>query len=143
MIVYQMGCARGHHFEGWFASAAACEEQAADGRLQCPACSTSDVRKLPSAPHVRTGEVPAAPAPQDRAAAARREALAQLRGLILANTHDVGRQFAEIARRIHYKEEEARSIRGHVSAEEAEALREEGVETLTLPPDLLPAEEVH
>ncbi|HEX4780597.1 MAG TPA: DUF1178 family protein [Usitatibacter sp.] len=141
MIVYQLGCGRGHCFEGWFASAQACEEQAADGRLQCPACASSEIRKLPSAPHVHTGQV--APPTPDTGATARREALAQLRGLILANTEDVGRQFAEIARRIHYKEEETRNIRGHATAEEADDLREEGIETLSLPPGFLPSEEVH
>jgi len=141
MIVYQLGCARGHYFEGWFASAQACEEQAADGRLLCPTCSSTEVRKLPSAPHVHTG--PAAAPQAESPAELRRDALAKLRTLILASTEDVGRQFAEIARRIHYQEEEARNIRGHVTAEEAEELRDEGVETLTLPADFLPSGEVH
>lgn len=141
MIVYQLGCAEGHYFEGWFASATACEEQAAAGRLQCPSCGSGDVQKLPSAPHVHTGE--SAPRPDAAAIAARHDVIAKLRDLILANTENVGRQFAEVARRIHYKEEEARNIRGHVTAEEAEGLREEGVETLTLPPNFLPTGEVH
>lgn len=141
MIVYQLGCDQGHYFEGWFASAAACEAQAAAGQLQCPSCGSAGVAKLPSAPHVHTGE--SAPAPQAAAIAARREAAAKLRDLILANTEDVGRQFAEIARRIHYKEEASRNIRGQVTSEEAAELREEGVETLTLPPNFLPGEEVH
>lgn len=143
MIVYQLECGEGHYFEGWFASADACEEQAAAGQLECPSCASRQIRKLPSAPHVHTGE--AQPALQrNENAAARREALDQLRSLILANTEDVGRKFAEIARRIHYKEEEARNIRGHATSEEAEELREEGVETVTLPPGFLPdGREIH
>jgi hypothetical protein len=140
MIVYQMGCARGHYFEGWFASGEACERQAAAGQLQCPACSSTDVRKLPAAPHVHTSAaVAAAPARE----AGRREALVALRNLILASTEDVGRRFAEIARRIHYKEEEARGIRGRVTGEEAEELREEGIQALVVSPEVLPTEEVH
>ncbi|HEX3062142.1 MAG TPA: DUF1178 family protein [Usitatibacter sp.] len=140
MIVYQMGCARGHYFEGWFASGEACERQAAAGQLQCPACSSTDVRKLPAAPHVHTSAaVAAAPAGE----AGRREALVALRNLILASTEDVGRRFAEIARRIHYKEEEARGIRGRVTGEEAEELREEGIQALVVSPEVLPTEEVH
>jgi len=141
MIVYQLGCAEGHYFEGWFASAEACERQAAAGLLQCPSCGSADVAKLPSAPHVHTGE--GAPRPDAAAVEARREAVTKLRDLILASTEDVGRQFAEVARRIHYKEEESRNIRGRVTAEEADELREEGVETLTLPPDFLPGGEIH
>ena len=142
MIVYQLACDRDHFFEGWFASGEAFDRQAATGQLQCPTCATSEVRKLPSAPHVHTtGSQPvAAPPPTE---AARRETLSALRQLILANTEDVGRKFAEIARRIHYKEEDARNIRGVVTPDEADELRKEGVETLSISPEVLPGEEVH
>jgi hypothetical protein len=142
MIVYQLACAQGHHFEGWFASPEACDQQAGNGRLQCPECSTMEVRKLPSAPHVHTSGPQPSVAPK-AGETPRHEALRALRKFILANTEDVGRQFAEIARRIHYEEEEARGIRGVVDREEAEVLRDEGVETFTLAPDVLPTEEVH
>src|SRR5690348_12459169 len=122
MIVYQLACPSGHFFEGWFASAEACEKQAAGGLLECPTCSSVEIRKLPSAPHVHTAGEPAAP----------QEAFVALRRFILANTENVGRKFAEIARRIHYKEEEARGIRGQVTPEEAAELREEGVTTYTV-----------
>jgi hypothetical protein len=141
MIVYQLACSEGHYFEGWFASPEACEKQAAAGRLQCPTCSSIQVRKLPAAPHVHTSG-DAAP-PTNRDASTQRETIAALRKMILAGTQDVGREFAEIARRIHYKEEEARSIRGQVTAEEAEELREEGVPAVTIPAGILPTEEVH
>lgn len=135
MIVYQLACPQGHRFEGWFASAEACTEQAHSGALQCPTCASADIRKMPSAPHVRTTAAAAeAKVEPDK----RREAIDALRTLVLASTEDVGRKFAEIARRIHYKEEAARNIRGQVTAEEAEELREEGVETLTLPAGILP-----
>src|SRR2546421_153935 len=140
MIVYQLGCPSGHFFEGWFASAETCEKQAAEGLLACPTCSSAQIRKLPSAPHVHT----AAEAANDASAQpVRREAVAALRTFILANTENVGRKFAEIARRIHYKEEAARGIRGQVTADEAAELHEEGVTTYTVPPDILPTEEIH
>jgi hypothetical protein len=141
MIVYQLTCEQGHFFEGWFASAEAFDRQASSGQLQCPTCSTPEVRKLPSAPHVHTaGSHAEAPKLDD---AQRREALDELRRFILTNTEDVGRKFAEIARRIHYQEEDARNIRGVVTPDEAEELREEGVETLAITPGLIPSEEVH
>jgi hypothetical protein len=141
MIIYSLRCGAGHDFEGWFASAQACEGQIAAGQLQCPSCGSADVARLPSAPLVHTGE--AAPKPREGALNSHREAIAKLRDVILASTEDVGRQFAEVARRIHYQEEASRNIRGQVTSEEAEELREEGVETLTLPPDFLPTGEVH
>jgi hypothetical protein len=143
MIVYQLACGRGHFFEGWFASAQACEKQAEAGQLQCPSCSSPDVRRLPSAPHVHTSGGEAAPAQPRPEAQFKREALLALRKFILSNTENVGREFAEVARRIHYEEEKARGIRGEVTAEEAEELREEGVPAYSVPAELIPSEEIH
>ena len=142
MIVYQLTCGQGHFFEGWFASAEAFDRQAQSGQLQCPTCSTPEVRKLPSAPHVHTSgsPPPAAPKVDD---ALRRQTLRELRKFILTNTEDVGRKFAEIARRIHYEEEDARNIRGVVTPEEAEELHEEGVESFSIAAEVIPSEEVH
>lgn len=52
---------------------------------------------------------------------------------VMANTEDVGERFAEEARRIHYGETAERGIRGQTSAEERQALIEEGIEVLPLP----------
>jgi hypothetical protein len=142
MIVYQMSCAGGHAFEGWFTSAEACEKQAAEGLLECPSCSSVEIRKLPSAPHVHTSGASVASG-QPLAENVRHESLLLLRKFILANTEDVGRKFAEVARRIHYQEEKARGIRGVVTPEEATELHEEGVATLSIAPGVIPSDEVH
>ena len=52
---------------------------------------------------------------------------------VMANTEDVGPQFAEEARKIHYGESEERNIRGQATREETEALIEEGIEVMSLP----------
>lgn len=52
---------------------------------------------------------------------------------VMANTEDVGRNFAEEARKIHYREAPERNIRGTVSREETEALAEEGIDVMPLP----------
>jgi len=52
---------------------------------------------------------------------------------LMDKTEDVGDRFAEKARRIHYGEETERGIRGQATAEEREALREEGIETMAIP----------
>jgi hypothetical protein len=51
---------------------------------------------------------------------------------VMANTDDVGDRFAEEARRMHYGEAEERAIRGQATVEDAEALREEGIEVMAL-----------
>lgn len=66
------------------------------------------------------------------------QALAQAIWLSLArhvveNTEDVGSQFAEEARRIHYREAPERGIRGQTTAEEAQMLAEEGIDVVSFP----------
>jgi hypothetical protein len=51
---------------------------------------------------------------------------------LIANSEDVGKEFANEARRIHYLEAPERSIRGQASHEEFEALRDEGIDVLRL-----------
>jgi hypothetical protein len=142
MIVYPLACDAGHEFEGWFASAEACDRQAEAGQIQCPSCSSAEVRKLPAAPHVHTsaGEAALPRGPDD---ASRPQALAALRKFILDNTDNVGRKFPEIARRIHYREEEARNIRGVATPEEARDLHDEGIEALIVSPEVIPPGELH
>jgi hypothetical protein len=56
---------------------------------------------------------------------------------IVRSAEDVGTRFPEEARRMHYDEAPARSIRGQASPDEAEALRDEGIEFASLPPFLV------
>jgi hypothetical protein len=55
---------------------------------------------------------------------------------LMANTTDVGNQFAQEARKMHYGETQERGIRGQASADETRELMEEGIEVV---PFLLPA----
>jgi hypothetical protein len=127
VIVYRLACAAEHHFEGWFASAEACEQQALAGQIRCPVCDSQSILKLPSAPYVQTSGAASPPTPPvDEArvrAMVRSEAAALVRKHLLENTEDVGRKFPEVARRIHYREEEARNIRGRATPGEAESSR--------------------
>ena len=56
---------------------------------------------------------------------------------LMGRSEDVGSAFAEEARKIHYKESPERSIRGQTTLDEAEALRDEGIEVMAMP--MLPA----
>jgi hypothetical protein len=133
MKVVDMRCAQGHRFEGWFASDDDEASQRERGLLVCPLCGDGDVRRLPSAPRLNLGaarpaETVALPAADDLQA----QWLQAVRRVI-ERTEDVGERFAEEARRIHYGEVPQRGIRGQASRNEAEALKEEGIEVMTLP----------
>jgi hypothetical protein len=130
MIVYNLTCDNAHRFEGWFASPQEFNRQAAKGTVVCPVCSSSGVSRQPSAPYVKTGAgEPAAQEPAGLMEAVRKRLVEH----IVRNTEDVGPQFPEEARRIHYREAPLRSIRGQASSHEVDALREEGIEVHSIP----------
>jgi hypothetical protein len=62
-----------------------------------------------------------------------RAMLRHMRTEIEKNCDYVGGDFAEEARKIHHGEAEARGIFGEASEDEAEALREEGIEIARIP----------
>ena len=132
MIVYELFCTHQHRFEAWFASMEDYEKQRTGGLLSCPICGDPGVEKLPSA---RIGGF-ATPEKQPAVAdtpASTPSGLVQLIETIIANTDDVGQQFAEEARRIHYQEAPQRAIRGIATVHETRELLEEGIAVLPLP----------
>lgn len=161
MIAFDLICSIGHRFEGWFASSNDFDVQQSGGLLCCPVCDDIVVRKALSVPNVgRKGNqavpVPAA-APSDIPAptpVARSEVmnapmlppqmvemiqkLAIAQTELLKKSEWVGREFAETARAIHYGEEGDRLIHGETSADEAEALVEEGIAVAPLPFPVVP-----
>ena len=143
MKVLDLQCASAHTFEGWFASEQDFVDQCAQSYIQCPMCGDASITKKLSAPRLNlaakraqpTGEEPAAqtelalPAKQDQALAT---AWMELARKVVANTTDVGDQFAEEARKMHYGEAEERGIRGKATVQETRELVEEGIAVMPL-----------
>jgi hypothetical protein len=136
MIRYALACAGGHEFEAWFRDSSDYDEQAALGRVECPGCGVSDVKKQVMAPAVATSRKREAQAQARTKAMA--EAVGKVRQYIATNFDDVGDRFPAVARAIHDGLEPARGVYGQATPEEADALREEGVEVAPLPPILSP-----
>ncbi len=150
MILYRLRCKKGHEFEAWFASSIAFDKQEKHGQLSCPSCGTARVAKALMAPSVakraktktaakRAEEKPAtaeARKPETQRVAAHSElatAMRKLRAEIEAKSEYVGPRFSEEARKIHYEEVPARGIHGEATADEAKALKDEGIEFYPLP----------
>ena len=139
MKVLDLECGNGHTFEGWFASLDAYADQCARALVECPACGDAHISKKLSAPRLNLGAV-------------RKEGLADVEAIasptsvpqnltavwmemarrVIANTDDVGNQFAQEARRIHYGEADARGIRGTSSPDETMELLDEGIAVMPL-----------
>jgi hypothetical protein len=140
MKVLNLRCGNGHGFEGWFASDDAFMDQNERGLIECPLCADCHVSRLPSAPRLnlsgpRQVEVRETAEVADQVVSGvsmQAQWLKAVRHLI-ENTEDVGERFATEARRIHYGEIEARGIRGQASADDRQALREEGIEVMSMP----------
>ena len=147
MIHYQLECAKGHGFDGWFRDSAAFDAQAARRLVECPSCGETEVRRALMAPAVpRKGRELAPPAPPPRPPAEApvavagerlpdhvRAMLQRLRAEVEKNCDYVGEQFADEARRIHRGETDARGIYGETTPEQAEALSDEGIEVNRIP----------
>ncbi len=134
MIVYSLACAKGHGFEGWFKDSAAFDAQAAGGKLVCPVCNSKKVTKAPMAPAVSGTKSKGEPSADELRKM--RQFMTGLRKYVEENAENVGRDFPEEARKIHYGETEERPIYGEASLDEAKELIEEGVNVAPLPPDL-------
>lgn len=153
MIVFDLICGDGGHvFEAWFGSSDDFESQKARGLVECPICGSAAIEKAVMAPRLaakgnRRREIrmaaPAAPtdapvpmASGETSAAAMKamlRALAEAQSRALEGSDYVGTRFAEEARAIHEGETEERPIHGQTTAEEANALIEEGIRVAPLP----------
>ena len=138
MIVYELACARAHRFEGWFASAEDYEQQRQSTMIRCPVCDDAGIERRPSA-NIQVGRAPVPtpvpatePTGEPVSVSGEGELLKQLRRMV-HGADDVGAAFAEEARKIHYEEVPKRAIRGQATSEEADSLRDEGIDFLSLP----------
>ena len=145
MKVLDLRCAQDHRFEGWFASEEDAQSQFSRDLVQCPVCGDHAVSRLPSAPRLNLSGATArqeTPKPANAPGAVNAEVQQALQAVqarylsavrqVLTQTEDVGDRFAEEARRMHYEEAPERGIRGSASAEDVQALAEEGIETFPL-----------
>ncbi len=132
MIIYDLKCENGHTFEGWFKDRETWVAQNSQKLVACPICNGTRVEIVPSSITImgkNTRSENKLPNKEISPAAA----LRMLHQYIDKNFEDVGDQFAEVALKIHYGEEEKRNIKGTSTAEEEENLKEEGVQFIKIP----------
>jgi hypothetical protein len=153
MIRYSLHCERDHAFESWFQDSSAYDAQVKRKLVSCPVCSSVKIEKAIMAPRIvgKKGRERLEPAPAAVAAPAEAQAaststplmmaqerelrakLKELRDHIVKNADNVGGQFPNEARKMHYGDIEHRPIYGEASPEEARSLVDEGIEVSPLP----------
>ncbi|MDR0882308.1 MAG: DUF1178 family protein [Candidatus Adiutrix sp.] len=143
MVIYDLICAQGHHFEGWFTDLEDLEAQLNENKLACPVCSDGQISRCPSTfglvKHARPAPpgppeppLPSPPAPPARMLEALKQ-LESLAGHLEREYDDVGSGFADEALKIHYGVTQPRNIRGLSTAAQEEILHREGVEFFKVP----------
>ena len=155
MIVFDLSCAEGHRFEGWFGSSGDFADQQERGMVSCPHCGSDEVMKAPMAPAVAkkgnqqvsvpSGEaaVPMSTGKTPPEVAKALKQLAEAQKQALKNSTWVGDKFTEQSRAMHYGEREAAAIHGQASMAEAKALMDEGVSVAPLPFPIAPPDEIN
>ncbi len=122
MIKYTIMCSNQHEFEVWFSSGNDYEKQARKSQIVCPECGCSKTKKAPMAPFVKKAG----------------NNTSSIRKTLENNFENVGEEFANEARAMHYGEKKKRNIYGNTSVEQAKSLIDEGVEVFPIPDICVP-----
>ena len=150
MIVLDLTCSREHIFEAWFADSQTFESQVIAGEVSCPVCGDIEIKKAPMAPNISTSKqrsgkneethpinnapVPVSTkVPKPEHVAEAMEVLKKMRKHVEKNFDNVGEKFPEEVRKMHYGESDHRNVYGDASPEEAQELKDEGIEVSQMP----------
>lgn len=128
MIVFDLICDEQHRFEGWFRNSEEFEEQLDTGLLTCPICGSDHVTKLLSPSRLNFGKAEKQALDLLAIQNDAQQLLTRINNYISKHFEDVGSEFADEVRKIHYGETDERNIRGSASVEEADELYEEGID---------------
>ena len=137
MVVYDLICAQGHNFEGWFNDLDDLDRQIHTRALVCPVCGDEDISRRPSTfGLVKSGRVEEKIVPAPAPALPVEELYRrweEISGRLEKDYVDVGSNFADEALKMHYGAADRRNIRGQSTESQEELLRKEGVEFFKVP----------
>ncbi len=133
MIVFDLKCDKNHKFEAWFASSANYEEQLKNSMVVCPYCNSTKIEKALMTPNIKIKSIANNDNKKKSSQKNLKNQIKRFRKYIEKNTDNVGKNFAEEARKIYYGETKSRPIRGESTEKEVQDLAEEGVPFSQLP----------
>ena len=138
MIVFDLACKCGYHFEGWFQDRQDFEDQQSASFVVCPECGGRSIRKVLSpirttSPQNSKTAPPKAGSDAEVPKGDAVEALRTLQKFVEENFEDVGTELASESLKIHYGVAEPRNLCGITTPAEEKKLKEEGIELLKIP----------
>ena len=131
MIKYNLACKCGETFESWFSSSTEFDSLCRKKLVKCIYCESSSVKKTVMAPNLysKSNKV----LKKTKLEKNTKKQLLNFRKFIEKNCKNVGENFTQEARSIHYDKKSSQGIYGKATPEETKELLEEGIEVATIP----------
>ena len=131
MIKYNLVCKCGKSFESWFASTEEYEVLSKKKLINCIFCDSKSVKKSVMAPNLssKSNKINLRTKKEKEI----KNQLLSFRKYIEKNCKNVGDNFPQEARNIHYDNKNSQGIYGRATKEETAELIEEGIDVATIP----------
>ena len=131
MIKYNLACECGKDFESWFSSSTEYDVLKKRKLVNCIYCNSTSVKKSIMSPNLPVKSQKKSKEVQLEQNI--KKQLLNFRRYIEKNCKNVGDNFPQEARNIHYDKKTSKGIYGKATQEEANELLEEGIEVDTIP----------
>ena len=131
MIKYNLICRCGETFESWFSSSNEYDVLRKKKLINCIYCNNTSIKKSVMAPNLfsKSNKIITKTKLEKKI----KKELLNFRRYIEKNCKNVGNNFSQEARRIHYDKKTSKGIYGKASTEETNELIEEGIDVATIP----------
>ena len=131
MIKYNLACECGKDFESWFSSSTEYDVLKKRKLVNCIYCNSTSVKKSIMSPNLPVKSQKKSKKVQLEQNI--KKQLLNFRRYIEKNCKNVGDNFPQEARSIHYDKKTSKGIYGKATPEETAELLEEGIEVATIP----------
>ena len=131
MIKYSLTCECGKNFESWFSSSREYDLLKKKNFISCIYCHSTNIKKSVMSPNLpsKSNKI----INKNKLEKSVRKQLVDFRRYIEKNCKNVGDNFSQEARNIHYDKKTSKGIYGKATPEETSELIEEGIDIYTLP----------
>ena len=131
MIKYNLECKCGKTFESWFSSSNEYDALKSKKLINCIYCNSTSIKKSIMSPNLPSKSNQNSK--KNKVEKNIKKQLLNIRKYIEKNCKDVGDNFSQEARSIHYDKKTSKGIYGKATAEETAELQEEGIDVATVP----------
>ena len=131
MIKYNLVCECGKVFESWFSSSNEYDSLKKKKLINCIYCDSAKIKKSVMAPNLSSKSNKILNNSKFEKKVTKQ--LYEFRKYIEKNCRDVGSNFPQEARKIHYDKKNSKGIYGKATSQETSELLEEGIDVATIP----------